>query len=58
MCAALKGRTVDALLANAGHGLGKSFLKQDFDAIQHVIDTNITGTIYLLHKLAPAMCAS
>lgn len=54
---ALRGRTVDALLANAGHGLGKSFLAQDFGAIQHVIDTNITGTLYLLHKVAPAMCA-
>jgi len=55
LCAALKGRTVNAVLANAGHGLGKSFLEQDFDAIQHVIDTNITGTIYLLHKLVPDM---
>ncbi|MES2879269.1 MAG: SDR family NAD(P)-dependent oxidoreductase [Pseudomonadota bacterium] len=54
---ALRGRTVDALLANAGHGLGHSFLAQDFGAIQHVIDTNITGTLYLLHKVAPAMCA-
>lgn len=54
---ALRGRTVDALLANAGHGLGKSFLEQDFGAIQHVINTNVTGTLYLLHKVAPAMCA-
>src|SRR4051812_19293283 len=36
---ALRGREVDALLANAGHGLGKGFLDQDFDEISHVIDT-------------------
>jgi short-subunit dehydrogenase len=45
-------RTVDALLANAGHGLGQAFLDQDFEEIQHVIDTNITGTIYLIHQIA------
>jgi short-subunit dehydrogenase len=49
------GRPVDALLANAGHGLGKGFLDQDFGDIQHVIDTNITGTVYLVHKVAQAM---
>src|SRR5690242_12721581 len=40
--AAVKGRSVDALLANAGHGLGHGFLDQDFDEVRHVIDTNIT----------------
>ena len=55
LCAALGGRTVEALLANAGHGLGRGFLQQDFDDIEHVIGTNITGTIYLLHRLVPAM---
>src|SRR4030095_7944338 len=44
------GRPVAALLANAGHGLGKAFLDQDFDAVRHVIDTNVTGTIYLIQK--------
>ncbi|MCX6048236.1 MAG: SDR family NAD(P)-dependent oxidoreductase [Chloroflexi bacterium] len=53
--AAAQGRSVDALLANAGHGLGHSFLEQDFAAIKHVIDTNITGTIYLLHKVLSDM---
>src|SRR5215218_1470854 len=38
--AAIKGRPVDALLANAGHGLGKGFLEQNFDDVRHVIDTN------------------
>lgn len=45
-------RTVDALVANAGHGLGQAFLDQDFEEIEHVIDTNITGTIYLIHQIA------
>ena len=49
------GRPVDALLANAGHGLGKGFLDQDFDAVRHVIDTNITGTIYLIQKVGRDM---
>jgi len=53
--AATKGRPVDALLANAGHGLGGAFLDQDFKQIHHVIDTNITGTIYLLHKVVRDM---
>jgi short-subunit dehydrogenase len=41
-------RPVTALLANAGHGLGGGFLDQDFDEVMRVVNTNITGTIYLL----------
>jgi short-subunit dehydrogenase len=52
---AAKGRPVDALLANAGHGLGRGFLDQDFDEVRHVIDTNITGTVYLIQKVARDM---
>src|SRR5947208_2247356 len=52
---AANGRAVDGLLANAGHGLGKAFLDQDFDEVRDVIDTNITGTIYLVHKIARQM---
>src|SRR3979490_1891799 len=37
---AAKGRTVDALLANAGRGLGRAFLDQDFNKARRVIDTN------------------
>jgi len=51
------GRPVEALLANAGHGLGKAFLDQDFEDIRHVIDTNVTGTIYLIHKIGRDMRA-
>jgi uncharacterized protein len=52
---ALGGREVDALLANAGHGLGHGFLDQNFDEITHVIDTNITGTLYLIHRVGNQM---
>jgi short-subunit dehydrogenase len=50
-------RSVDALLANAGHGLGGGFLDQDFAEARHVIDTNITGTIYLIQKVGRDMRA-
>ena len=53
--AAINGRPVDALLANAGHGLGHGFLDQDFREVRHVIDTNITGTIYLIQKVGRDM---
>lgn len=52
---ATQGRPVDALLANAGHGLGRAFLDQDFDDIRHVLDTNVTGTIYLVHRVGKDM---
>jgi uncharacterized protein len=55
--AAAQGREVDALLANAGHGLGKGFLDQNFDDVRHVIDTNITGTIDLIQKVGRDMRA-
>ena len=51
LLAATQGRRVDYLLANAGHGLGRAFLDQDFDECRHVIDTNITGTIYLIQQI-------
>jgi short-subunit dehydrogenase len=53
--AAAADRPVDALLANAGHGLGRAFLDQDFADARHVIDTNITGTVYLVHLVARRM---
>ena len=49
------GRPVDALLANAGRGLGHAFLDQDFNQARRVIDTNITGTVYLIHKVGNDM---
>ncbi len=55
--AAAKGRPVEALLANAGRGLGKGFLDQDFNDVRRVVDTNITGTIYLIQKVGRDMRA-
>ena len=48
-------RPIEHLIANAGRGLGKGFLDQDWDDARFVVDTNIIGTIYLLHQLAPRM---
>ena len=53
----INGRPVAALLANAGRGLGKGFLDQDFDEARYVVDTNVTGTIYLIHKVGRGMRA-
>jgi short-subunit dehydrogenase len=53
--AATKGRQVDALLANAGRGLGHGFLDQDFGKARRVIDTNVVGTVYLIHKIGNDM---
>jgi uncharacterized protein len=55
--ALIGGRPVDYLLANAGHGLGRAFLDQDFDEIRHVIDTNVTGTVYLVQLVTREMRA-
>jgi uncharacterized protein len=53
--AKIGGRKVDCLLANAGRGLGNAFLDQDFAQIRRVVDTNITGTIYLIQKVGRDM---
>ena len=55
--AAANGRPIAALLANAGHGLGGAFLDQPFDAVRHIIDTNVTGTLYLIQKVGRDMRA-
>lgn len=54
---AARGREVEILMANAGHGLGGAFLDQDFAEARHVVDTNVTGTIYLIQKVARDMRA-
>jgi short-subunit dehydrogenase len=48
-------RPVDVLMANAGRGLGHAFLDQDFDDIRRVVDTNVTGTLLLIHKVGNDM---
>jgi len=50
-------RQIDLLGANAGHGLGKGFLDQEVAEWRHVIDTNVTGTLYLLQRVLGQMVA-
>jgi uncharacterized protein len=46
---------VDALVANAGRGLGGAFLDQEFRAVQRVIETNITGAVDLIQRIGRDM---
>jgi short-subunit dehydrogenase len=55
LIATTRGRPVDALLANAGRSLGGAFLDQPFEQIRRVIDTNVTGTLHLVHTLGIGM---
>ncbi len=55
LVAATMGREVDVLMANAGQGRGGAFLEQDFAALRRVIDTNVTGTLYLLQLVTRRM---
>jgi short-subunit dehydrogenase len=54
---AATGRPVDALLANAGRGLGKAFLDQDLNEALKVVHTNIDGSIRLIYEVARGMRA-
>jgi short-subunit dehydrogenase len=56
--AKVRSRKIAALLANAGRGLGKGFLDQDFREVQKVVNTNITGTIDLIQRVARDMRAA
>jgi uncharacterized protein len=47
---AANGRVIDVLIANAGTGYGGAFLDQDVTKWRHTIDTNVTGTVYLLQR--------
>jgi uncharacterized protein len=53
--AAVGERPVDALFANAGRGLGRDFLDQEFEAWGRVVDTNITGTLRLIQLIGTRM---
>ena len=57
LLSAAGGRQIDLLCANAGHGLGHAFLDQEVAKWRHVIDTNITGTAYLLQRVLKDMVA-
>lgn len=53
----IAGRPVAALLANAGRGLGGAFLDQELPDILQVINTNVTGTLHLVHRVGKDMRA-
>jgi short-subunit dehydrogenase len=53
--ATIGARPVDALLANAGIGLGQGFLDQDIERVKGVVTTNITGTLALVHRIGREM---
>jgi uncharacterized protein len=55
LLAAVGGRRVDVLCANAGTGHGGAFLEQDVNVWRRTIDTNVIGTLYLLHKVLKDM---
>jgi short-subunit dehydrogenase len=55
LLAAAEGRPIDVLLANAGRGLGRAFVDQDVADWRRVIDTNVTGTTYLIQKVVQTM---
>lgn len=49
------GSQVELLMANAGAGLGHGFLDQDLVRIRRIINTNITGTMELIHAVGNIM---
>jgi short-subunit dehydrogenase len=55
---AATGRPVDLLFANAGRGLGHGFLDQDPAEWLRVIDTNVVGTLLLIHRVGNQMRAA
>lgn len=57
LLAAARGRQIDLLCANAGTGTGGAFLDQEVARWRHSIDTNVTGTVYLLQKVLRDMVA-
>lgn len=57
LLATCEGRAIDVLCANAGRGMGGPFLEQDVEGWRRVVDTNITGTVYLLQRVLAAMVA-
>ena len=55
--AAAADRPVDLLFANAGRGHGGAFLDQTTADWRRTIDTNVTGTLYLLQLVLMQMTA-
>lgn len=57
LLAAADGRQIDLLCANAGTSMGGAFLDQDVATWRHGVDTNITGTLYLMQRVLRDMVA-
>ncbi len=57
LLAAAGGRQIDLLCANAGTATGGAFLDIEVAKWRHSVDTNVTGTVYLLQKVLAAMVA-
>jgi uncharacterized protein len=55
LVAAIGDRPVDALIANAGIGLGGAFLDQDLRAAESIVNVNVNGTIALIHRVGRRM---
>jgi short-subunit dehydrogenase len=56
LLAKIGDRPVSALLANAGHGGGAvTFFDQDWEEAQHIIETNVTGTVRLIQIIGRRM---
>ncbi|MGO4170380.1 SDR family NAD(P)-dependent oxidoreductase [Novosphingobium sp. YAF33] len=53
--AAIGGRPIEVFCANAGRGLGHGFLEQSVSDWRRVVDTNVTGTLYLLQRVLADM---
>ncbi|MEN3973474.1 SDR family NAD(P)-dependent oxidoreductase [Sphingomicrobium sp. XHP0235] len=52
---AIGSRRVNALIANAGQGQGGKSLETDWPSLKKVLDTNVTGTISLIHRIGRRM---
>jgi short-subunit dehydrogenase len=55
LLAVANGRKVDLLCANAGRGLGHAFIDQEVADWRRVVDTNVTGTLYLVQQILKEM---
>jgi NAD(P)-dependent dehydrogenase (short-subunit alcohol dehydrogenase family) len=48
-------RPLSAFAANARRTLGGAFFESDFSNVQRVVDTNVTGSLYLIHRIGWVM---
>lgn len=55
--AAIGGRQIDVLCANAGQGLGKGFFDEDFTQVRRLVEINILGTLDLVQRVGRRMRA-